>query len=134
VLRQRINEIRKNDKGFTLIELLIVIIILGVLAGVVVLAVSGINDRGEKSACKSDMKAVEVAAEAYYAKVGKYPTDAEGMAKLKTDGYLHDVPKSDKYQVAYDFTAGTPDKFVVTGWTGAVGSTLAADGSNSCTA
>jgi general secretion pathway protein G len=130
VLRQRINEIRKNDKGFTLIELLIVIIILGVLAGVVVLAVSGINDRGEKSACKSDVKAVEVAAEAYYAKVGSYPnatgtgSSATNIKSLVDSGYLHSAPNSDKYAVTYTFTAkgtGTPpvpavDSFKVEGF------------------
>src|SRR4051812_12540500 len=53
-----------DDSGFTLIELLIVIIILGVLAGIVVFAVGGITDRGAKSACKADIKNVEIASEA----------------------------------------------------------------------
>jgi prepilin-type N-terminal cleavage/methylation domain-containing protein len=44
---------KRKDEGFTLIELLIVIVILGILAAVVVFAVNGITDRGEKSACKA---------------------------------------------------------------------------------
>ena len=39
---------KKNDEGFTLIELLIVIVILGILATVVVFAVGGITDRGQR--------------------------------------------------------------------------------------
>ncbi|HEY0616019.1 MAG TPA: prepilin-type N-terminal cleavage/methylation domain-containing protein [Kribbella sp.] len=63
----------RNESGFTLIELLIVIVILGVLSGIVVFAVSGIQDRGNAAACKTDKKTVQVAVEAYYAKNGTYP-------------------------------------------------------------
>ena len=41
----------KQDKGFTLVELLIVIVILGILATVTVLAVSGITDKAKTNAC-----------------------------------------------------------------------------------
>ncbi|MEV8375626.1 prepilin-type N-terminal cleavage/methylation domain-containing protein [Kribbella sp. NPDC056861] len=64
---------KKNESGFTLIELLIVIVILGVLSGIVVFAVSGIQDRGNAAACKTDKKTTLVAVEAYYAKNGAYP-------------------------------------------------------------
>jgi general secretion pathway protein G len=89
----RIREARKNESGFTLIELLMVIVILGVLAGIVVFAVNGINDKGEESACKADVKTFEVAVEAYYAKEGAYPNS---LADLKAKGLLHssDVPAS----------------------------------------
>lgn len=64
---------RKNESGFTLIELLIVIVILGVLAGIVVFSVSGITDRGDESACKANIATIDVAVEAYYAQEGEYP-------------------------------------------------------------
>ena len=69
-----ISRIRKSneDEGFTLIELLVVIVILGILAAIVVFAVGGITDRGNQSACKSDLKNVEVAQEAYVAKNAAY--------------------------------------------------------------
>src|SRR5262245_54798370 len=87
---KRIREARRNESGFTLIELLIVIVILGVLAGIVVFAVSGINDRGQKAACQSDVKTIEVAAEAYYAKNSTYPPAGQpGLTALKTAGLLH---------------------------------------------
>lgn len=88
---QRIREARKNQSGFTLIELLIVIVILGVLAGIVVFAVSGINDKGEQSACQSDVKTLEVAVEAYYAKNNAYPgslTDLKTAGLLRSDSAL----------------------------------------------
>jgi prepilin-type N-terminal cleavage/methylation domain-containing protein len=67
---------KKQDEGFTLIELLIVIIILGILATVVVFAVAGIRDSGDKSACEAELRSVETAIEAYYAENGVYSTDA----------------------------------------------------------
>jgi prepilin-type N-terminal cleavage/methylation domain-containing protein len=63
----KLREARKSESGFTLIELLIVIVILGVLAGIVVFAVGGINDTSKASACKSDAKNVEIASESFFA-------------------------------------------------------------------
>jgi general secretion pathway protein G len=53
-------------KGFTLIEVLIVIIILGILASVVALAVVAVQDKGRTDACDTEKKTVESAAAAYY--------------------------------------------------------------------
>ncbi|MFN8104138.1 MAG: prepilin-type N-terminal cleavage/methylation domain-containing protein [Acidimicrobiia bacterium] len=74
----------KGEGGFTLIELLIVIVILGILAAVVVFSVSGITNSGAEGACKTDVKSVEVALEAYRAQLGAYPANAQ--ADLTTDG------------------------------------------------
>jgi prepilin-type N-terminal cleavage/methylation domain-containing protein len=70
----QLRKARQEESGFTLIELLIVIVILGVLAGIVVFAVGGITDRGNVAACKTDVKTAEVASEAYYAKNKSYAT------------------------------------------------------------
>ena len=77
---QQLRKARQEESGFTLIELLIVIVILGVLAGVVVFAVGGITDRGNAAACKTDVKTVEVASEAYYAKNKGYATAMDNAA------------------------------------------------------
>ena len=63
-----IQRARDEESGFTLIELLIVIVILGILAGVVIFSVGGVTDTGEQAACKTDLKTVSVAVEAYHAK------------------------------------------------------------------
>jgi prepilin-type N-terminal cleavage/methylation domain-containing protein len=65
---------RRGDDGFTLIELLVVIVIIGILAAIVVFAVGGITDKGQKSSCSSDKRAIETAEEAYFAQ----PTDKGG--------------------------------------------------------
>lgn len=71
-------------KGFTLIELLVVIIILGILAAVVVLAINGIQDRGEENACKTEKKTIETAAAAYYAENGEvWPEDSAALLEAE---------------------------------------------------
>ena len=68
-----IQRARDEESGFTLIELLIVIVILGILAGVVIFSVGGVTDTGAEAACKTDLKTIQVAVEAYRAKTGGYP-------------------------------------------------------------
>ena len=71
----RMIERARQEEGFTLIELMIVIVILGVLAGIVLFAVGGITDRGTSAACKTDVSTIETGVEAYFAKTGVYPAN-----------------------------------------------------------
>jgi general secretion pathway protein G len=103
---ERLREARKNEKGFTLIELLIVIVILGVLAAIVVFAVGGINDTSKQSACKSDYKNVEIAAEAYYANANPHAY-APDIATLVSSKFLREAPStSNGYTISYNGTTG----------------------------
>jgi general secretion pathway protein G len=97
---------RENESGFTLIELLIVIVILGVLSGIVVFSVSGISGRGDAAACKANVKTVQVAQEAYYAKTtpSAYAASVGDLVKagLLTDPAPTDVATSDSGAVTHD--------------------------------
>lgn len=106
---EQIRAARENESGFTLIELLIVIVILGVLAGIVVFAVSAFNNDGVAAACESDAKNVEVASEAYYAKTGGWAAD---IPALVTANYLKQAPATDKYTIAYTAGSGTTESKV----------------------
>ena len=94
--REDWNEKTLGAKGFTLIELLVVIVILGILAAVVVFAVNGITDKGKKNACKTEVRTVKTAVEAYNAQEGTYPPgadDAARMALLTTNkNFLESTP------------------------------------------
>jgi general secretion pathway protein G len=103
---QRVRAARQNQNGFTLIELLLVIVILGILAGVVVFAVGGINNRGTVAACDADKRTVMTAVEAYYAEHSAYPPVAPAdpdlndsdnrMEKLVDAKFLKERPSNVK--------------------------------------
>ena len=103
--RRQMRKARAEDSGFTLIELLIVIVILGLLAGIVVFAVSAFNNDGKTAACKSDLKNVEIASEAYYAKQTPHAY-AASMDALVTAGYLKEKPSTANYTITYDALTG----------------------------
>lgn len=83
---------RRSDEGFTLIELLIVIIILGVLAAIVVLSVSGVTNDSKKVSCQAQVQTIDTAAEAAIANgSASGPASAITLASLAPN-FLHSAP------------------------------------------
>lgn len=70
------------QRGFTLIELLIVIVVLGILAGVLVLTINIPLQiaKGRDAEKKSDLSTIQTALESYRHDVGSYPNFAAGTA------------------------------------------------------
>ncbi|NCB20001.1 MAG: prepilin-type N-terminal cleavage/methylation domain-containing protein [Bacteroidia bacterium] len=73
----------KKSKGFTLVELLIVIIIIGILAGMMMLSTGGATAKAEATKIVSDMRNLKAAAIMVYAEDMEWPT---AMASL--DDYV----------------------------------------------
>jgi general secretion pathway protein G len=99
VLKQlRSTEDHKNviEQGFTLVELLIVIVILGILAGIVVFAVGNLTSNAKTNACATEKSTLVTAAEAYKAQntAGTYAANAQALV---TAGILKSLPAD--YQV-----------------------------------
>lgn len=74
-MHHRIRNAREKEGGFTLIELLIVIVILGILAGVVIFASGGFQNKGAKEACRTTVSSIKTASEAFHvdSATAKYP-------------------------------------------------------------
>ena len=67
IKRRREADGLSTNAGFTLIELLIVIVVLGILAGVVIFALGGVTGKSAISACKADGATVATAISAFNA-------------------------------------------------------------------
>lgn len=68
--------LKNKQSGFTIVELLIVIVVIGILAGLVVTTFAGIQKKARDTERQTDVKAVHAQLEAYYAQNGFYPTEA----------------------------------------------------------
>ena len=85
----------RGNRGFTLIELLIVIIVLGILAAIVVLAIGSTRDDAVAASCKTYVKAVELAVEAVRTNSGSYPAgdlDNDGAGPDTPTGFINGNP------------------------------------------
>jgi type II secretion system protein G len=99
-------KMHRKEQGFTIVELLIVIVVIGILAGLVITTFTGIQQKARNTERQTDIKAIYGQVEAYYAQNGKYPTltnlndatwRASNMKGLETEA-LRD-PKSASYNL-----------------------------------
>lgn len=66
--------LKQRQSGFTIVELLIVIVIIGILATLVIVTFSGVQQKARDSERKTDINAIAGQLEAGYANKGYYPT------------------------------------------------------------
>lgn len=104
----------RDNNGFTLIELLIVIVVLGILAGIAVFTVGSSKKDATSTACKTDFKTIALSAEAVNTKTGSYPATAAELLKTAIPfkgGVLDEYPTSSEYKLVY---AGSGTSFTIT--------------------
>lgn len=70
------------DRGFTLIEMLVVMVLIGLLAGLVGPKLFGKVDSSKVQAAAAQVKMFKGALETFRLDVGRFPTQAEGLAAL----------------------------------------------------
>jgi general secretion pathway protein G len=66
--------LKRKESGFTIVELLIVIVIIGILATLVIVTFTGIQQRARNTKRQTDINAIDSHLEAYNADQGYYPT------------------------------------------------------------
>ena len=81
--RRRSGPIALDEAGFTLIELLIVVIILGVLAGLVGPRLFGRVGQSRQAAARVQIELLGAALDQFKLDVGRYPSSQEGLQALQ---------------------------------------------------
>ena len=76
--------LKERDKGFTLVELLVVIVIIGILAGIAIPLFLNQRKKGVDAGMKSDLKALATVEETHYVDALAYTSTA---ADLATGGF-----------------------------------------------
>lgn len=114
----------RREAGFTLIEMLVVLVIIGLLAGLVGPKLFGKVDSSKVQTAQTQVKMLKSALESMRLDVGRFPTAAEGLALLNTqpqddklrtrwhgpylDGEIPDDPWGMPYQYSIPGSNGQP--------------------------
>ena len=106
-----------DNAAFTLIELLVVIAVLGILAGIAVPRITGVQDQARREALNATASSIRNAMEMAYASQGSYPdvSSANSLSSLSdaistTSGISISLSGSD---VGVSTTATSSDAFEI---------------------
>jgi len=107
---------RRNAKAFTLVEIMVVVVIIGMLAGIVSVNVMSRLKKARVTTAKTQISQFESAIESFHMDTGQYPSDTDGLLALidpppgigaDPEGYLKNVneipkdPWGNEYQYVY---------------------------------
>jgi general secretion pathway protein G len=81
-----------NQNGFSFIELMVVVVILGILAGMIVPRYMGRTDDAKIIKSKVDIAAIETSLKLYHLDNGFYPTTEQGLRALIEKPTTEPVP------------------------------------------
>src|SRR5690606_28007773 len=85
---------RRGARGFTLIEVLVVVVILGILAGLIVPRIMDRPDQARQVAARNDINAIMNALKLYRLDNGVYPSAQQGLQALVTRPESSPVPRN----------------------------------------
>ena len=86
--------LKKIDcRGFTLIELMVVIVILGILAGLIIPRIMGRPEEAKQLKAKMQMESLETALKLYKLDNGMYPDTEQGLQALVEQPDTGTIPK-----------------------------------------
>lgn len=97
--------LNKNQKGFTLIEIMVVVVILGILAGIVVPRLLDQPEKARRTSAATQIRSLEEALGMFKLDNGYYPSTEQGLEALvakptigripghyKEGGYIKKIP------------------------------------------
>lgn len=82
-----------NERGLTLIEVMVVIIVLGLLAGLVGPRILGRVSEARSATARTQIELLGVALDSYRLDTGRYPTTEQGLDALRERPTREPVPR-----------------------------------------
>jgi general secretion pathway protein G len=83
----------RDKRGFTLIELMVVVVILGILAGLIIPKIMGRPEEAKRLKARMQIEQLEQALKLYYLDSGEYPTTEQGLNALVEKPATDPVPR-----------------------------------------
>ena len=82
---------KRAQRGMTLVEIMVVLVIIGLIAGAVVVAVVPQMETARRDSASNDIHAIHNALKLYYAKKGNYPDTGTGLRVLVDQQYVEKI-------------------------------------------
>jgi len=83
-----------NQRGFTLIELMVVIVILGILAGLIIPRIMGRPEEARRMKARVQTESIETALKLYKLDNGSYPSTEQGLEALVEAPSVGQLPRA----------------------------------------
>jgi len=84
----------RNNRGFTLIELMVVVVILGILAGLIVPRIMGRPEEAKQAKARIQLESFDTALKLYRLDSGVYPSTEQGLQALVETPSVGELPKN----------------------------------------
>jgi general secretion pathway protein G len=85
---------KSDNRGFTLIELMVVIVILGILAGLIIPRIMGRPEEARRMKARIQIESVETSLQLYKLDNGYYPTTEQGLQALVEAPAVGQLPRA----------------------------------------
>jgi len=101
-MKQQWTKRRNARSGFTLIEILLVVVIIGMLAGIAAVSVPKHMRKAREAKAAADISTISMAIQAYYMDKGSYPSSLDALVQ-GDDPYLEKGIPSDPWSRPYQY-------------------------------